>query len=223
MPRIGRIVATGYPHHITQRGNNQQKIFFDENDRLMYLSLIREYADKYNVSMIAYCLMENHVHFIAIPNQEDSFSRIFRVAHMRYAQYLHNKINSSGHLWQGRFFSCILDDNHLLAAARYVERNPVRGRKVEKPCDWKWSSAMYHAGKRSLEIPLHDLFELIEVRKEDWEDFINAEDDNQFIKGIRNNTRTGRPVGSDNFIKKLEKKIGISLTAQAVGRPRLNK
>ena len=141
MTRIARIIAVDYPHHITQRGNNHRIVFNDDEDRKKYLSLVREYAQKYKISILCYCLMSNHVHFISIPHKEDSLAKTFNFAHMRYSQYFNKKTSSCGHLWQSRFYSCVLDEPHLIMAARYIERNPVRAKMVKKAWEWKWSSA----------------------------------------------------------------------------------
>jgi putative transposase len=131
MPRIARVVAVGLPHHITQRGNYRQDVFFDTDDRRQYLLWIGEYSAKYGLSVLAYCLMQNHVHFIAIPREANSLAKTFNAAHMRYSQYFNKKLKQRGHLWQGRFYSCVLDESHLMLASRYIERNPVRaGREV---------------------------------------------------------------------------------------------
>ncbi len=139
MPRMSRVVAVGLPHHITQRGNYRQDVFLDESDRNQYLEWVRDYSIKYGLSILTYCLMRNHVHFIAIPSKEDSLAKTFNAAHMRYSQYFNKKLRQKGHIWQGRFYSCILDEAHLILAARYIERNPVRAGIVEKP--WQnWNS-----------------------------------------------------------------------------------
>lgn len=126
MPRIERLVLPGYPHHVTQRGNYQQTVFKTKEDYDFYMNLLKKYANEHSLSVIAFCLMPNHVHFICIPGNEDSLADTFKITHMIYAQYLNKKNNIKGHLWQGRFFSSILDERHLYAAVRYVENNPVR-------------------------------------------------------------------------------------------------
>ena len=140
MPRIARIVAVGLPHHITQRGNYNQNVFLDDNDRKRYAYWIQEYSAKYGLSILSFCLMQNHVHFIVIPNRGDLLAKTLNAAHMRYSQYFNKKMRAKGHLWQGRFYSCVLDEVHLIAAARYIERNPVRANIVRKPWEWKWSA-----------------------------------------------------------------------------------
>ena len=168
MPRIARLVAPGFPHHITQRGNYGQTVFFDDNDRQRYLSWIIEYSKKYSSSILVHDLMPNHVHFIAIPKNKDSLARTFNMAHMRYAQYINRKMEKRGHLWQGRFYSCVLDAYHLIAAARYIERNPVRANMVKEPWEWPWSSASAHINKTKSILALDDFLKLVEMSCDSW-------------------------------------------------------
>lgn len=172
MPRIARIVAVGLPHHITQRGNYRQNVFLDDDDRKQYLSWIQEYSNEYDLSILAYCLMQNHVHLIAIPDRQSSLAKTFNVAHMRYSQYFNKKMQATGHLWQGRFYSCILDEPHLMVAAKYIERNPVRANIVRKPWEGKWSSALAHIKKEESLVRLKDLFKIIDMSCESWRQYI---------------------------------------------------
>lgn len=221
MPRVARIVAPDLPHHVTQRGNYRQNVFDDDSDRRRYLLWINEYSHKYNLSIIAYCLMSNHVHFIVIPKNEDSVARTFNSAHMRYSQYRNKNMNVTGHLWQGRFFSCILDERRLTAAARYIERNPARARIVKNPCEYIWSSAKNHAGiSKNDIIDTSGLFKCIEIAQKEWKDFISREDRPDEVAAIRKYTLTGRPLGGSAFIKKLEKALSMRLQAMPVGRPK---
>lgn len=221
MPRIARIVAVGLPHHITQRGNYQQNIFLDDNDRKQYLRWIQEYSNRYNLSILAYCLMQNHVHFIGIPYKEKSLAKTFNTTHMRYSQYFNKKIKAKGHLWQGRFYSCVLDEPHLIAATKYIETNPVRAKIVEKPWQWRWSSASAHINreKEGL-IKLGDLFKIIDMSSDSWREYIDSKEDIKTLDGIRKNTLTGRPLGTIEFIEKLEKRFGRRLLALPRGRPK---
>ncbi|MDD5671471.1 MAG: transposase, partial [Candidatus Omnitrophica bacterium] len=91
MPRIARVVAVGYPHHITQRGNYQQSLFENDDDRIMYLSLVKAESVKRHLRILAYCLMSNHVHFIAVPDDEDSMALTFKYAHMKYSQAINKR------------------------------------------------------------------------------------------------------------------------------------
>lgn len=223
MGRIARIVVIDTPHHITQRGNHQQDIFIDDQDRIKYLSWIQEYSAKHGLSILSYCLMNNHVHFIAIPRKHDSFSKVFGIAHTRYSQYFNKKTGLSGHLWQGRFYSCVLDELHTMAAARYVERNPVRAGLVKKPWEWNWSSSPQYVNnlsdKNSI-IKLYDILKLINTSPEQWKKFINMDDDKNEIEAIKKHTEAGRPLGNKNFIERLEEKFNKKLSIVFQGRPK---
>lgn len=218
MPRIARTVAPGYPHHITQRGNYQQSVFDDEDDCDQYLQWLQEYGKKYALKIWAYCLMTNHVHFVCVPDKEDSLARTFNTLHMRYSQYLNHKRKLKGHLWQGRFYSCILDVSHLYAAVRYVENNPVRAGIVRKPQKYKWSSANSHINKEKNPILSHGCY--LEREIEDWAEYLKEKDDEKIIENIRKCSMTGRPCGNERFMKKLEKLFGRRLRALPWGRPR---
>ncbi len=172
------------------------------------------------IELLAYCLMQNHVHFIAIPNKEDSFAKTFNSAHMRYSQYFNKKIKARGHLWQGRFYSCILDQPHLLMAAKYIERNPVRSGLAKKPWEWKWSSAAYHTGRENSLLALGDLFKLADMSSDSWKQYIDSKEEGNALEAIRRHTFTGRPIGTIAFVKKLEEKFGRRLLALPRGRPR---
>ncbi|MBS1258157.1 MAG: hypothetical protein MAG551_01210 [Candidatus Scalindua arabica] len=220
MSRTARIVVPDLPYHITQRGNYQQEIFQDNEDRLNYLSWINEYSKKYKLSIFAYCLMDNHVHFIVIPQKEDSLAKVFSISHMRYSQYFNKKKNASGHLWQGRFYSCVLDEGYLLTALRYVERNPVRAGIVRKPWRWKWSSAREHVGRRNGIIDLEKITALIDTTAEEWKEYIDLDENEEEVEDIRKHTLLGRPLGTKDFISKLAKRIGMVLSVLPRGRPK---
>ena len=171
--------------------------------------------------MLGYCLMNNHVHFIAIPKKEDSLAMAFRTAHTRYSQYFNKKMSVYGHLWQGRFYSCVLDEKHLLAATRYIERNPVRIKVVKKPTDYIWSSARSHTGISHNDIiDTTPIFKYVEVGQKEWKEFIDKGDESSEISKIRKYTITGRPLGGASFIQKLEETFHKRLHALPVGRPK---
>lgn len=220
MPRSARIVVPDYPYHITQRGNYKQNVFEHDIDRIKYLSWIKHYSNKYQLSLLAFCLMSNHVHFIAIPRKQDSLSKVFSIVHMRYSQYFNRKRNKSGHLWQGRFYSCVLDEGYLLAALKYVENNPVRGGIVQVPWEWEWSSAAYHVGKSKGLIQLDDIENETGIFIDNWQQYLESEESHQVIRRIREFTLLGRPLGTDEFISKIGARVGRALNVRSRGRPK---
>ena len=139
--RFGRAVVVGQPHHITQRGNYGRDVFLTDGDRTVYLEWLLKGMNRHGVQLWSYCLMSNHVHFLAVPLEKDSFARCFAWLHMKHSQRLNKRSGERGHLWQGRFFSCVLDEPHAWATLRYIECNPVRAGLVQHCGDYRWSSA----------------------------------------------------------------------------------
>ena len=146
MARRRRIILPRFPHHVTHRGNRRADIFRDDSDRRFYLSKAAEYSLKYQVRLYSYCLMTNHVHLIPVPESRASLSQCLHDLHGRYADYFNQKYGLVGHVWQERFYSCVLDDAHLWNAVRYVEQNPLRAEMVKKAEGYLWSSARAHCG-----------------------------------------------------------------------------
>jgi putative transposase len=203
---------------VTQRGNRGEDLFQVDEDREAYLRFLGHYMAKHGASLWAYCLMTNHVHLIVVPEQEQSLSRALRDAHTVYAMRFNRRTKLSGHVWQGRFYSCPLDDAHLWAAVRYVERNPVRAGLVERAEDYRWSSAAAHC-------ELHDDGALAtgfppEGAIEDWRAWLTEEEDEALLEMIRRQTNTGRPCGSPAFVARVETLLGRPLCPQKRGRKR---
>ena len=222
MPRMARVVVPGLPHHLTQRGNRREDVFFDDRDRQRYLQLLFEYSAKHGLNTLAYCLMTNHVHFVSVPAQADSLARVFKPVDLRYAQHVNWVHGLSGRLWQGRYFSCPLDEEHLWAAIRYVERNPIRARLVRKAEHYPWSSAAAHCGGH-LDPILAPLPERRPPGTADWGAWLAEREDEKMLLRLRLCTRTGRPIGSKQFLAKLESKLGRRLQARPIGRPKKDK
>ncbi len=214
MARIARIVVPGHPHHIIHRGNRREKVFLNDSDKQTYIHYLEKYSKKEGVEFWAYCLMDNHVHFIAVPKEEDSFGKGFKEAHKHYTRMINFRENRRGHLWEGRFKSCVLSEKHLYAAMRYVERNPVRAGIVKKPEDYPWSSAKAHIRKKK-NLFLSDNFVIKEIP--DWQNYLAEEkskiDESLFVR----HADSGRPLGDDNFIDTLEKKTGKKLRKKKPG------
>lgn len=216
MARRARNVFPDVPHHVTQRGNFRMDVFGDDEDRRQYLDWLRHYADTYGLEILAYCLMPNHIHLIVVPRRADSLGRTLGLAHMRYSQYVNRKVGRAGHVWQGRFFSCPMDDAHLLTATRYVERNPVRAGLVKRAEKWGWSSAGEHLAGRRLPGASWPDDELLSG----WSEVLGEADSPSEIEEIRRQTYTGRPLGDERFVRKLERIVGKVLRRLHVGRPR---
>lgn len=210
----------GCPHHVTQRGNNRQDIFFVDDDRRFYLGLLREQSTEYKVAIDAYCLMTNHVHLVATPATAEALAETLRRVNQYYAQYINRLHGRSGHLWQDRFFSCGLDEEHFWTAMIYVERNPVRAGLVGKAWDWPWSSAAGHC-RGGDEAGLLDVASWRKrIGGQDWRKSLARLEDPRSVERLQLCTTRGRPLGSDSFVSKLERALGRRLRPLAHGRPR---
>ena len=206
MPRALRIVAVGVPHHITQRGNARQDVFLCDEDRARYLDFLARYSQKYMFDILAYCLMTNHVHIIGIPRNENGMCRMIQTTHMMHTQAVNLSSGRSGHLWQGRYFSTILDEVHLHRAVRYVEQNPVRAGLVKRAEEYKWSSAACHCGLR--EDPLLCTGLGWDGRLEDWPELLARTLDDESVDVLRKCTMSGKPCADDEFAKNLLETLG---------------
>ena len=219
MPRLARSVFPDIPHHITQRGNRREDVFFSDEGRLFYLELLQHYCFKYKVTVLAYCLMDNHIHLVLIPETEDGLQKVLKPVHMRYAQYI-NKIKGwKGHLWQGRFFSSPLDDEYTCSTIRYVERNPVQANMINTAEEYFWSSAAYHcslAGSTLL-TPLPPEYKT--VSSEEWSNWLAMPEGRETIAIINRNIEKGLPCGSNSFIAQLERLSKRPLQFRPQGRP----
>lgn len=149
MPRTARLVVPGLPHHIVQRGNRQQDIFFSDDDRRAFLDILAVALEKHRTRCLAWCLMSNHFHLILVPRCEDDLRASMTSLQTTYAQRINRNQGTSGHLFQGRYASYVMDDAHMMVAARYIENNPVAARTVPNAEDWPWSSARAHISGQS--------------------------------------------------------------------------
>jgi len=210
MPRTARAVAIGYPHHITQRGNNREPVFFDDSDRFVYLAALSHYSQQYNIELWAYCLMPNHVHLLAVPHTPNGLALGIGRTNLKYTRYLNHKHFRSGRIWQNRFYSSIVDtDCHLWAVARYIENNPVKAGLTKTASDYPWSSARHHLGEKENSL-LESSTWLNPKDRSDYRHFLSEKDD-KMTRMIAKATISGRAICASASLSKLEKQLGRSL------------
>lgn len=215
MARIARLVVPGYPHHVTQRGNRRQRTFFCEDDYRAYIARLADAREKAGVSVWAWCLMPNHVHVVVVPERRDSLAELFSQAHLRYTRYINERNDWCGHLWQARFHSCVMDERHLIAGVRYVERNPVAAGLCDRAEEWPWSSARAHlAGVDDALATVQPMLERIK----DWGAYLGTAGSDEELASLRTNSRTGRPLGNERFVEALEQLTGRTLKRRKPGR-----
>jgi len=219
MAKFARIVIPGCPHHVIKRGNRRQVVFFSDKDKKIYFDLLKRAAKKAGIAIWTYCLMDNHVHLIAVPEKENSLAKGIGRAARDYSLLINIRNDWKGHLWQKRFDSYPLGETHMYSAVRYIERNPVRAGIVERAEDYYWSSASSHVLKEKDEL-LSDFYLMSEIS--DWASYLREETDESDKKLFKSHSRTGRPLGDDEFIDRLEKLTGRSLKKEKPG-PRRRK
>lgn len=215
MPRLARVVVPDVPHHVTQRGNRKQETFFRASDYGLYKELIARWCARWQVAVWAYCLMPNHVHLILTPRRPEGLARAVGEAHRRYTLTVNRREGWKGYLWQGRFASFPMDSAHLLNAVRYVLLNPVRAGLVKEAEEWPHSSVQAHLTGRSEGVidpaPLAS-------RIKNWAELLQPENDTLEIEAFRRHQRTGRPMGSEGFVRALEALLGRPIRPRKPGR-----
>ena len=223
MPRQPRFVVPGLAHHVTQRGVRRTALFGADDDRALYVELMGAECDRFGAEILAWCLMTNHVHLVCVPEKEDSLARAIGGAHRRYTRARNFREEVRGHLFEGRFRSCVLDERHLMAAARYVELNPVEAGIVDTPTAYAWSSAAYHLGRRETDLLVRDRsmrglvhrwgrflregIDRIEARREEW-------------VRLEEHASSGMPLGDARFVRGLERRCDRRLRPGKGGWPK---
>jgi putative transposase len=222
MSRIARIIGAGYPHHIVQRGNNREKVFLDREDYQRYLSFVSRYSEEKEAAIFAYCLMPNHIHLLVRPSAEETLAKMMQGITLCYSKYFNGENGRTGRLWECRYHSTVIDgERYLWAVSKYIENNPVRAGMVRKPEDYPYSSAKNHLlgiEDPLLKDPLFDSSQLKEYRR-----FMKLEEEKSILEEIRKQTRSGRPLGDEGFLKTLSDRLGCGLTFRQRGRPRTKK
>ncbi len=214
MTRLARMVVLGLPHHVTQRGNRREAVFFEDGDQEIYCDMVAEQLLKSDVEVWAYCLMPNHIHLILRPRAADGMGRALGEAHLRYTNFVNARGRWTGHLFQSRFASVAMDESHLRAAVSYVSLNPVRAGLVSRAEEWSWSSVRAHlAGEDD---------GLVSVRPvlDRWPNFreLLLQDYDEAFTSLRKAEGIGRPLGTADFVIELERRLGRSIARRAPGR-----
>lgn len=203
MARIARVVIPNLPHHVTQRCVRSMNIFFKDDDYEYYKKVLHEQAQRYDLEIISYCLMTNHVHLIVIPKTKESLSKVIGETHRLYTRKINFEQKVKGHLFQSRFYSTPLDETHLLNAIKYVELNPVKARIVKFAWDYMYSSVLHRLDCVNDEIlSYHEVFDNIK----NYKNFLLEQEE---YKNLEEKTRTGKPCGDLAFYEKIKELTGI--------------
>ncbi|MDP1635053.1 MAG: transposase [Gallionellaceae bacterium] len=226
MPRRARISLGGVPLHIIQRGNNRQACFFTDDDYRFYLDHLSQCAQHAGCAVHAYVLMTNHVHLLLTPRESGASGRLMKLLGQRYVQHVNRLYRRSGTLWEGRFRSCIVQDEaYLLGCSRYIELNPVRAGMVAHPAEYPWSSYRANAqGEANGLVEAHPLYTALgrqtQQRQTAYRDLFHQEFEPGFADEIRRATNGNFALGSERFLAEVTAALGCRAIPGKSGRPR---
>jgi len=229
MGRLPRTIDDGLVYHALNRGNNRVDVFTDDSDRVAFLEALAQTKDRYPFRLFGYCLMSNHFHLLLRPETGSSISRILQSLTVAHTWRCHKRHQSSGHVWQGRFKSPVIqDDAHLLVVLRYIEANPLRAKIVADPGDYRWCSFQCHGMGQDdpLLSPFPEWDELgrteVERRKR-WRTKVRAEQEENELAAVRKSLRGGWPFGAPEWTEHMAERLNIDLSPRPRGRPRHEK
>ena len=226
MPCRPRVTLAGVPVHLIQRGHNRGACFFAEEDCALYLDHLAELSAKFGCAVHSYVLMTNHVHLLLTPQEVDGASLLMKHLGQRYVQYVNRTYRRTGTLWEGRFRSCLAqEDGYVLACHRYLELNPVRAGMATHPRHYRWSSYRRNAeGKASTLLKSHAQYLALgstdEARRDAYRQLFRSELDPEVVQEIRDATNGNFALGGEHFKKQVEAMLGRRVSRGQRGRPR---
>jgi len=226
MGRLPRTIDEGLVYHALNRGNNRADVFQDDADRLAFLQALAKTKERYPFRLLGYCLMTNHFHLLLQPESGQSISRILQSLTVAHTWRYHKRHRTSGHVWQGRFKSPVVqDDAHLLVVLRYIEANPLRAKMVADPDVYRWSSFPAHGLGR--DDPLVNAFPEWEglgrteaERRRRWRARVCAAQNEAELMTVRGSLRSGRPFATSEWTGQMAERLNIELIPRPRGRPR---
>ena len=225
MPRQKRHFLPGVPCHLIQRGNNRQRCFFAHRDYVVYLHKLAKYSSKFDVAIHSFVLMTNHVHLLLSADQAAAPGALMKALGQRYVQYVNRTYWRSGTLWEGRFRSCLMqEETYLLACQRYIELNPIRAGMVEHPAEYRWSSYRSNAqGEYDELLNPHLIYESLgfnaATRQAAYRELFRYELEPGLVDEIRRATNGNYALGNERFAEQVSAALGLRSTPGKSGRP----
>jgi putative transposase len=218
MPRIPRGESAGGIYHIINRGNMRMEVFNNRDDYEYFLELLKQASKRENVEIHAYCLMPNHFHLLLVPKEANSLSRFMQWVMTSYVRYYHKKNKTSGHIWQGRYKSFIVEkESYYITLIQYIESNALRAKLVGKAQDWEYSSLVEREQKHR-ELLSETYIEL----DDEWVMYVNTPIKKGELGTIRNSVNRQAPLGQVQWQIETATKYGMLSTLNQRGRPRKN-
>jgi putative transposase len=217
MPRIVRGLADNIVYHVINRGNGRREVFHKDKDYEAFLKLIAEAKERYSVKLYGYCLMQNHFHMAVRPERGEDLSKWMQWLMTSHVRRYHKHYGSSGHVWQGRYKSFMIQtDSHLLMVLRYIEGNPLRAGLVGSAKEWTWSSQGEVAGIRQRTLVDEALIEL----PDEWSKYVDTPFTEKELERVRQSVNRQSPYGDIMWQMKMSKDYGLESTIRLRGRPK---
>ena len=223
MARHIRVTAPDIVYHVLNRANSREGIFQKEKDYVAFEKILLEAKEKFDMRILAFCIMPNHWHLILYPKTEETLSQCMRwITHTHTQRYhAHYHTVGYGHLYQGRYKSFpVQDDEYFLEVCRYVERNPIRAGLVKKIEDWQWSSAWIRKYGSEDQRKLLSVWPVEPPNYyEEWANTL-SKDEQEKLEKIRHALKKDCPFGEDEWVTTIAKKLGLESTLREKGRPK---
>jgi len=214
MPRIARALADNCFYHLINRGNGRQEVFHKDGDYRAFIDLMLQAREKFTVRIHAWCLMPNHFHLLVQPAQAEQLNKMLQWLMTSHVRRYHQHYKTSGHVWQGRYKSFIIqDDDHLLTVSRYIEANPVRAGLAAAADQWPWSSHVFRTTTTSDIRP--DTLPI--VLPDDWAGYVNTPITDTEIEKLRNCVNRQAPFGKEDWRIDVCEKMGLESTIRQRG------
>jgi putative transposase len=220
MGRARRAADGGVVYHVLNRANARLPIFERDEDFAAFERILAEGRERYDMRILAYCLLSNHWHWLLWPKRDGDLSRFVGWVTLTHTQRWHANRGStgSGHVYQGRFKSFpIQDDDHFYVVCRYVERNALRAMLVEQAEQWQWSSLWRWKFGTAKEKELLSNWPV--ARPRGWTAHVNAPQTEAELEAIRRCVRRGQPFGDERWTERMVKRLGLETTMRPRGRP----
>jgi putative transposase len=217
MPRPPRFIFAGQYYHVLNRANRRAVVFHEPVDYASFIKLIARSQERMKLPINAACLMPNHVHLVVRPDDNTTLARWMQWLFTTHARHYHEKYGTSGHVWQGRYKHCpVQNDHYLLTLLRYVERNALRAKLVERAEDWRWGSLCWRTAlSRPVELEAPPL-ELPNW----WTQFVNQPMTAAELEAIRTSVNRQRPFGDPEWVREQAREASLDQSLVDVGRPR---
>jgi len=221
MARLPRVDIGNIVYHILNRANARLSIFHTREDYRLFESILEEAQEKFNMRILAYCIMPNHWHLVVYPKYDGELAPFMQWITLTHTQRHHatHQTIGGGHLYQGRYKSFLVQtDGYLQQLLRYVEHNPVRASLVIRAEDWQWSSVYRRERGTIQQQKLLTSWPI--TMPTDYLTWVNESLKEDELTTLRYSTNKGKPYGRDDWVATMIKKFKLDMTTRLVGRPK---